>query len=218
MWSMILPLVTRNLKSCFILPQTRLSRSRPAPLLRPVFRPYVEPLEVRTVPSLITVLASHLRTAGGLAETVRVFETGTAANGNDFTFNAAPGVYHLTDSFPHGAYGSFTVATDGTIGGTTGARVASGSTIDFDLTKLAAVTIVGTDLKTASGLQQGVTVGEVVTLYPGPATDTVYLAAGTFPVEDDWPHGVYGRVTVAANGSGALAVTGTSGAAAASGN
>jgi hypothetical protein len=46
MWSMIptiLPLVTRNLKSRSILPQTRLSRRRPARLLWPILRPYLDP-------------------------------------------------------------------------------------------------------------------------------------------------------------------------------
>jgi hypothetical protein len=121
-----------------------------------MFRPSLEYLEDRTVPSNITILASDLHTAGGVPQQVRLGETGTVAYGNNFTFNAAPGFYHLTDAACGGTYGSLTVATDGTISGTTGALVASGSTIDFDLTKLAAVTVVGTDLKTAAGLQQQV--------------------------------------------------------------
>jgi len=54
-------------------------------------------LEDRTVPSSVTVLASHLHTTGGLPEQVRVAETGTLAKGNDFTVDIAPGAYHLTD-------------------------------------------------------------------------------------------------------------------------
>src|SRR5207237_4516136 len=114
-------------------------------------------------------------------------------------------------------YGTFTVATDGTIGGTTGALVASGSTIDFDLTKLAAVTIFGTDLQTAAGRQEQVGLANVVGVLL-PFTDTVYLPAGTFRAADGNFTDVYGSFMVAANGSGALAVTGTSGAAVATGN
>src|SRR5262249_40802863 len=147
-----------NRRSRPLLPQARRSRRRSARLLRPMFRPSLEYLEDRTVSTSITVLASHLHTAGGQAEYVLVAETGAGAKGNDFTFNAAPGVYHLIDYDGSGTYGSFTVASDGTISGTTGALVASSSTIDFDLTKLAAVTIFGTDLKTAQGWQQGLIV------------------------------------------------------------
>src|SRR5262249_48239381 len=124
----------------------------------------LELLEDRTLPSTVTVLASHLRTAGGLPETVNVADM--VGTGNDFSFNAAPGVYHATIYGGGPTYGSFTVATDGTISGTTGALTASGNTIDFDLTQLAAVTIFGTDLKTAAGLQQTMEVPNVVSLFP----------------------------------------------------
>jgi CSLREA domain-containing protein len=177
----------------------------------------IELLEDRTVPTSVTVLASNLHTAGGLPEYVRVAEAGTAAKGNDFTFDAAPGVYHLIDGDGGGTYGSFTLATDGTISGTTGALVASSSTIDFDLTKLAPVTIFGTDLKTAAGLQQSVGVPFVdVLISPGPGTDTVYLPAGTYRLAE--AAGDYGGITVSVNGSGTLAVSATSGAAVATGN
>jgi hypothetical protein len=126
-------------------------------------RPGLELLEDRTVPTAITVLGSHLRTAGGQPEYVRVAETGTGeGNGTDFTFDAAPGVYHLTDADGGGTYGSFNVANDGTISGTTGAAAATGSTSDFDLTKLAAVTVNGTDIKTAAGQQEAVNIQNFV--------------------------------------------------------
>ena len=106
----------------------------------------LERLEDRTLPSSVTILGSDLHTAGGLPEFVGVAETGAAeGNGNNITFNAAPGIYHPTDRDGGDTYGSFTVANDGTISGTSGALAASGSTIDFDLSKLAAVTIFGTD-------------------------------------------------------------------------
>jgi len=135
---------------------------------------HVEPLEDRTVPSAVTVLASHLHTVGGVPEQVRVAETGAlVGNGTNLTFDAAPGVYHL-DSGDHGVtWGSFTLASDGTISSTTGALTASGSTIDFDLSKLAAVTIFGTDLQTAAGFQQAVSLNWVMELNRLP-TDTVY--------------------------------------------
>jgi len=107
---------------------TRVKRTPRTPLI-------VEQLEDRTVPSSVTVLASHLHTAGGLPELVRVPETGTQVNGNDVTFEAAPGVYHLTggDGVYTGTYGTFTVASDGAISGTSGALTALGGTIDFIL-------------------------------------------------------------------------------------
>jgi hypothetical protein len=177
--------------------------------------PRVEPLEDRTVPTTVTVLASHLHTAGGQPEQLRVLETGTVAYGNDLTLNVTPGLYHLTDYDGGGTYGSFTVTNDGTISGTTGAAVASGGAIDFDLTKLAAVTIFGSDLHTDGGLQQAVNV-QFFVAFRQDATDsldTVYLPACTAQVTDYFPLGVYGSFTVADDGSGALAVTGTSGAA-----
>jgi len=79
--------------------------------------------------------------------------------------------------------------------------------------------VVGTDLKTAAGLQQQVNVLSVVRLFPeltGP--DTVYLPTGTFQVTDYDGVGVYGSFTVSVNGSGTLAVTATAGAAVATGN
>src|SRR5262249_15215926 len=113
-------------------------------------------------------------------------------------------------------YGTFTVADDGTIGGTTGALVASGNAIDFDLTRLGAVTVDTGDLTTAQGAQQFVEVGDVCqVLLRG--TDTVYLPAGTFSVTDAGSH-VYGGLTVSPNNSGSLAVTGTTGATIATGN
>jgi hypothetical protein len=211
---MAAPLWLQQLRSFFTRPTTTRPHAAHHVRLR------LEILEDRTVPSSITVLASDLHTAGGLPEAVRVVETGTEANGNDFTFEASPGVtYNFGPYDGPGVYGSFTVASDGSISSTSGAAVAATeNTIDFDRTKLAAVTIYGTDLKTAAGVQQGVNVHNIVALVPGPATDTLYLPAGTFPVATYDGPGVYGYVTVADDGSGSLAVTGTSGAAVATGN
>jgi hypothetical protein len=118
-------------------------------------------------------------------------------------------------------YGTFTVADDASgalvvTGATSGAAVASGNTIHFDEAKLAAVTVVGTDLESTGGHQPPVLVDNVVNLFTV-GTDTVYLPASTFPVTDFSGH-VYGSFTVAANSSGALVVTGASGAAIATGN
>jgi hypothetical protein len=178
----------------------------------------LERLEDRTVPTLITVLGSDLHTARGVPEFVRVAETGAVeGNGTDFTFDAAPGVYHLTDDIGASTYGSFTVASDGTISGTTGALVASGSTIDFDLTKLAAVTVVGTDLNTPQGSAQFWGVGNVFPTFTG--ADTVYVPAGTFDLTvGSGAPPFYGSFTVSASGPGAFTITATTGAAVATGN
>src|SRR5262249_24557955 len=114
-------------------------------------------------------------------------------------------------------YGGFTVASDGTISGTTGALTASGNTIDFDVSKLAAVTVYATDLQTAAGWQQAVHLSRVVPFrQDNNAKDTVYLPAGTFVVQAVSPgadNAHYGPFTVAADASGSLVVTGADGAA-----
>jgi hypothetical protein len=184
--------------------------------LPPPARLSLERLEDRTVPSQVTVLSSQLLTVGGTPEFVRIAETGAYAWGSDITFDASPGVYHVDTYGNEATYGTFTVAGDGTIGGTTGALVASGSAIDFDLTKLAAVTVVGNDLTTAGGAQQNVKMADV-DAFPN-STDTYYLPAGSFNEIDAVAEQVYGSFTVSANGSGGLGVSATGGAAVAAGN
>jgi hypothetical protein len=180
---------------------------------------FLERLEDRTVPTSVTVLGSHLRTAGGVPEFVRVYETGMGeGNGTDFTVNLEPGLYHLAPSDGPGLYGTFTVAGDGTISATTGAATASGDTIDFNLTKLASVTIVGTDIKTTGGAQQVLTLQNFFTLPSSASTDTVYLPACTINVTPFDSPGVYGSLTVGDDGTGSLVVTGASGAAVATDN
>src|SRR5262249_15744962 len=150
----------RALQAHFDFIHTRRPRREPARRRMPA-RLWLERLEDRTVPTSVTVLASNLHTVGGIPEPVPVAETGTPErNGVNVTFNAAPGIYPLDSGNGGVTYGSFTLASDGTISGTTGALTGSGSTVDFDLSKLAAVSIFGTDLKTAAGLQQH------VALYP----------------------------------------------------
>jgi hypothetical protein len=132
-------------------------------------------------------------------------------------------IVQLTN-FGNGVYGSFTVAANGSgalvVTGTAGAAVATDNhTIHFDLTKLAAVTIYGSDLKTVGGVQETVSAdGYVPIAAPGAAAgiDTVYLPAGTVQLNNQYTGTVYGTFTVSE--SGALAVTGTTGAAVATDN
>jgi hypothetical protein len=115
-----------------------------------------------------------------------------------------------------GTYGTFTISAQDTVSGTTGALTATGNTINFELPQLAAVTVVGTDLKTVNGFQEGLAVDNVVTLR---GTDTLYLPAGTFYVGNGDGGGTpYGTFTISANSSGVLAVSATTGAAVATGN
>jgi hypothetical protein len=124
----------------------------------------------------------------------------------------------LTPALNNVSYGSFTVADDGfgslVVTGTTGATVAAGNTIDFDLTKLAAVAIHGTDLTTAAGWQQSVQVQGFVGRI---LDDTLHIPACTVQLPNDLG-AVYGTFTVADDGAGCLAVTGTTAAAVATGN
>src|SRR5262249_33517114 len=90
----------RNMRERFSVRKTRPIRK--ATLGRKLF---LERFEDRTVPTSVTVLGSHLLTADGRPETVRVAETGTFETiGTNITFDAAPGVYHLTDTGPAGTY------------------------------------------------------------------------------------------------------------------
>src|SRR5262249_50727445 len=158
--------------------------------------------EDRTVPSSVTVLASHLQPdQGNFFVIMRVPETGQVFSGEDFTFNASPGLYHLTDNEGSATYGSFTVASDGSISATTGAAVASGNTIDFDLSKLLAVTI--TSPVTSAGEGES---WEMPSVLGGgwPGAATIHLPAGTFQVTTNPAIGVYGAFTVSDNGSGSL--------------
>src|SRR5438552_4003230 len=84
--------------------------------------------------------------------------------------------------------------------------------------RLAAVTIFGTDLKTAAGLDQDVTIQLCIGFPRSATSDTVYAPATTVRVTDGAGAGVYGTFTVAYNGSGSLVVTATAGAAVATGN
>jgi len=164
-------------------------------------------------------LGSRLHTAGGAPEFVLVSETGTGeGNGTDFTVNVGPGVYHLAPADGSGVYGTFTVAGDGTISATTGAATATGNTIDFDLSKLAAVTIFASDLMTATGRQPGVNVFSFVGMSYSPYVDTIYFPAGKFELNPFDAGGHYGGLTIGDDGTGSLVVTGTSGAAVATDN
>jgi hypothetical protein len=123
MWStipMILSLVTRSPNSATILTPTRRSRRRTARFRSPVLRLSLERLEDRTVPTAVTILGSHLVTAGGVAQPATVSGLNVAVNGRDVTFDAPAGTYNLQTDFSQ-SYGTFTVSSANTIGGTTGA-------------------------------------------------------------------------------------------------
>jgi hypothetical protein len=175
----------------------------------------LERLEDRTLPATVTILGSHLITAAGRLEAYSVSGFLFQVVGNQ-TITVGAGTYSVDTG--SGTDGTFTISNQDTVSGTTGALVPTGNTIDFDLTQLAAVTMVWTDLKTAAGFQQGASIGSVVDFNPrGP--DTLYLPAGSYNVYLE--AGVapsYGTFTVGVNGSGALVVTATSGAAVATGN
>jgi hypothetical protein len=167
----------------------------------------------------VTVTASHLLTLGGIPEGIKIQDLVNFIPGRDDTAYVPAGTFPLATPVNQ-AYGSFTVADNGTgtlvVTATSGAAVASGNRIDFDLTKLCAVTVGVSDLVTAGGLPQSVKVYEAANFIPG-RNDTVYVGAGSYGLTTAVNQS-YGGFTVADNGSGTLAVTSTSGAAVASGN
>jgi hypothetical protein len=119
-----------------------------------------------------------------------------------------------------GTYGSFTVGDNGSgslvVTGASGACVATDAhTIDFDLSKLAAITVNGTDIRTAAGQQEQVYVQSYVDWRYGPFV--IYYPAGTVQCVNG-SGASYGSFTITYNGSGSFAISSTTGALVASGN
>jgi hypothetical protein len=111
-------------------------------------------------------------------------------------------------------YGSFTIGDNGSgslvVTSTTGALVATGNTIHFDLTKLAAVTFYGNEVNPGGGSFH-IRIPDV--LLDGQETypDTAYFPAGTEGIYTWGPGYLVGTFTVSDIGSGSLGVTATTG-------
>src|SRR5207253_10898458 len=123
-----------------------------------------------TMAAATTIVTNDMNT-GGCSQQDVVITSIVSFNPNDETDTVylPAGTFGVRDGAEFTPpYGTFTVADIGggvlAVTGTAGAAVATGNTIDFDLTKLAAVTISGTDLTTATGVQQPVIVNSVVSL------------------------------------------------------
>jgi hypothetical protein len=145
-----------------------------------------------------------------------VFVTGVnvSVSGTDTTFNAPVGTYSVLDAEGNRShsFGTFTVSNLDTVSATTGSLVATGNTIDFDLTQLAAVTV--SPLLTAGGRAQGMDVHDIVNFHAALSSpDTAYVPAGTYTLDSAGIY-IYGTFTV----SDQLAITGTTGALVAAGN
>jgi hypothetical protein len=163
---------------------------------RPVFhRLLLELLEDRTLPSgmaSITVLGSQLGQF--------IYVPGYGVDiGADVTVNLSPGTYAVDTQDGANVYGTFTIANDLTISGTTGALVSTPTGIGFDLTKLALVNVpaghVGDQLvmSGAGGAIWG--------------NGSRYLPAGTYSIYTAGEQGFFGTFTVGQN----LAVDATTG-------
>jgi hypothetical protein len=95
---------------------------------------------------------------------------------------------------------------------TSGAAVANGNQIGFDLTKLAAITVAASDLITPGGQFQFLQVSEVVSFLNSGRDDTIYVGAGYYPLDTQLGQPI-GSFTVSVNASGTFAITATTGAA-----
>jgi hypothetical protein len=190
--------------------ERKLFRGRGKPRKAGPLRLTVEVLENRCLPATVTILGSHLISSGGGVEFYQVpgFVSGTG----DLTVNVGPGTYSVQNN--SGTYGTFTVSSQDTVAATTGALVGTGNTLDFDLTKLGAVTI--NTLTNSAAQPESVNLSgvEVGTLN---SAQTFYLPAGTYSLESGAATG-YGQFTVAANGPGSFVLSGTTGALVATGN
>ncbi len=171
----------------------------------------LERLEDRTVPTLVTILGSHLATSAGDLQAYYV-DSVTPGQTGDITVDVSPGTYTVKSGSGN-LYGTFTTSAAGVVAAD-GALSASAGAIDFDLSKLTAVTVKKSDLATLNGTQENVYVENEVVFQHGDAT--AYLPTGTFGLATG--PGELGLFRVAANASGTLAVTNTTGAVAATGN
>ena len=115
-----------------------------------------------------------------------------------------------------GTYGTFTVEDNGAgtslLSGTTGAFAATGGDVHFDLSKLAEITVLGTDLITPAGRAQQVILGTFGPVNRGSAKGdlTIHAPAGTYVISSGVPGAdAYGQFTVGDDGSGNLTVTET---------
>jgi hypothetical protein len=173
----------------------------------------LESLEDRLAPATVTLLGSQLVTSSGQPEGVFVSGVNAFVTGTDTAFNAQAGTYSVLDTAGQNSFGTFTVLNQDTISATTGALVATGNTIGFDLTKLAAVTV--NVLTNSAGNLQEVNLADVEVGNLGSA-QTFYIPAGTYILRND-PYG-YGSFTVAGTGQGSFTISGTTGALVATGN
>jgi hypothetical protein len=178
----------------------------------------LESLEDRTLPATVTILGSHLISAGGTLEFYGVNGFLSAGTG-DRAVNVGAGTYSVVGGSGtfSGTFGTFTVSSQDTVVGTTGALVATGNTVDFDLTQLAAITINASDLTSPQGVPENVSIYYVTNnqYY----NDTFYLPTGTYSLTSQaggFP--AYGTFTAAQNGSGSFVVSATTGALVATGN
>ncbi len=147
------------------------------PGTRPRSRLAVECLEDRTVPAALTILGSHLLTSGGVQQAYAV-DGITGVLRGDITVDVSPGTYSVLSGSTQ-SYGTFTVSGAGTLAAT-GALTAAGSAIDFDRTRLAAVTVKASDFVTLKGRAEFLYVENEVSFRQGGGDDTAYLPDGDY--------------------------------------
>ena len=101
-------------------------------------RLFVEELEVRTLMSAVTILGDDLITSSGFQEQYQISGFLGLGTGNR-SISLGPGTYSVATT--GGTFGTFTVSSQEAVTCATGALVATGNNVDFNLSQLAAVTI-----------------------------------------------------------------------------
>jgi hypothetical protein len=165
----------------------------------------------------VTILGNVLVSASGGSREFYRIPGFLAPEQGDQSIDLGPGTSCVEVGLSDGDFGTFTMSSQGTVDATTGALMATGNSIDFNLSQLAAITINAGDWTSPQGMPEEVGIDDITNNQHD--NDTFYLPTGTYSF-DTLPGlsaNAFGTFTVAQDASGSFSVSATTGALVANG-